>query len=142
MRAVRATKRSLDGTQFGLFEPLQWCSKTASGVSTTTTVSLETMTAGETLDGAQLLFYAGPLVAEAPATQSANASVMVALLLVPESETYKPVLAVGPTASSVVLHFRELVGQLENPAWHRIDIEARNQPAGCETPKFRTKNQW
>ena len=48
---------------------------------------------------------------------------MVALLLVPESETYKPVLAVGLTASPVVLHFRELGSKLSNAAWHRTDIE-------------------
>ena len=73
--------------------------------------------------GAQLLFYAGRLVPEATATQSASTSVMMALLLVPESTTYKPVLAVGLTASPVVLHFGELDKRLSNPAWHRIDIE-------------------
>ena len=121
----QATKRSLDGSQFGLFEPLQWCSEEVTGEQTTTTVSLETMTASDALGGAQLLFYAGPLVPETPVTQSANASVMVALLLVPDtiSNSYKPVLAVGSTANPVVVHFREFGDQLQNPEWHRIDVE-------------------
>ena len=73
--------------------------------------------------GAQLLFYAGRLVPEAPATQSASTFVMVALLLMAESKTYKPVLAVGLTASPVVLKFTELGSKLSKAAWHRIDIE-------------------
>lgn len=125
----QATKRHLDGSQYGLFEPLQRCGESGEEV---TAVSLETMTASASLGGAQLLFYAGPLSTEsseaAAPSSLANTSVMVALLLVPEiiSQSYKPVLAVGPVSDPAVLFFRELEGsRLLDPAWHRIEVEVR-----------------